>query len=932
MAHRRAASEPRAPATVQEPAPLSAAAIAALSVAEALAALGSSRTGLEDAEVAARRRELGPNVLPRQPRRAWYLELAENFVHLMALLLWVAAVLAWLGGMPELAWAIVAVVLLNGAFSYVQQYEAERAIDALEALLPRQVTVRRANRIAQIAASDVVPGDVLVLSEGAAIPADARLIEAQRLRVDAAALTGESRPLARRAEPSDPAGRQAIDLPNVVFAGTAIATGTGEAVVFATVGRTEFGRIARLTQVQAARPGPLQREMLRVTRVISALAVLLGVAFFALGTLVKGLSPLEGFLFAVGIIVANVPEGLLPTITLALAMAVRRMAGRRALVRQLAKVEALGATTVIVTDKTGTLTENEMTVREAWVAERTFRFSGAGYDVHGTIEAARDDEEGGRLLRELLRTAALCCDAHLAEPKEDAGPIGDPTEIAILVAAAKAGLSSTVLAGWPRLGEVPFDSVRKRMTTLQLVDGVTVACVKGAPSEVLARCTRVRSTHGTMRLDERLRGVIEAENDRLVRRAMRTLAVAMRPLDAGARDGREWDADAVERDLTLLGLLAMEDPPRPEVPRAIRSCREAGVRVLMATGDDPRTAGAIGRQIGLYDGSPRIVTGRELDAMDDSQLARLLQDAQPMFARVAPEHKLRLVETLQGLGEVVAVTGDGVNDAPALKRAEVGVAMGATGTDVAREAADLVLTDDDFASVVAAIEEGRAIYDNLRKFMTYILASNVPEIVPFVAFVLLDIPLPLTVMQILAVDLGTDLAPALALGADPPERDVMRRPPRSRSERLLDARTLARAYLWLGPLEAALGMLAFFYAYWLAGFAPWAALPASGEPYRTATTMSLAGIVACQVGNAFACRSAHESVRRIGLRGNRLLILGISLEVGLLLAFIYVAPLAHVFGLAPLDARHWALLIAFPAVIVLLEELRKAAVRGRGCE
>lgn len=870
-------------------------------------------------------------MLPRQPRRRWYVELGENFVHLMALLLWVAAALAWLGGMPELGWAIVAVVLVNGAFSYVQQYEAERAIDALEAFLPQQVTARRAGRTAQIPASEVVPGDVLLLTEGEAIPADARLIAAQRLRVDASALTGESRPVARHAASIGEAGTATLDLPNVVFAGASVSSGTGEGVVFATGGETEFGRIARLTQVQDVRPSPLQREILRVTRVLTTLAVLLGIAFFVLGTFVSGLSALEGFLFAVGIIVANVPEGLLPTITLALAMAVRRMAARRALVRQLAKVEALGATTVIVSDKTGTLTENEMTVREAWAAEQTFRFSGAGYDVAGTIEDPRHDRAAREVLDELLRTAALCCDAHLGG--SGAGgrgqPIGDPTEIALLVAAAKAGLSPESLAGWRRVGELPFDSARKRMTTIHLADGQLVACVKGAPGEILARCESVRTTNGTVRLDERLRGAVDAANDQLARRAMRTLAIATRALDRGPRDGAEWDAAAVERDLTLLGVVAMEDPPRPEVARAIRSCRAAGVRVVMATGDDGRTAAAIGREIGLYDDPPRVVTGRELDALDDAQLARILAEPRPLFARVAPEHKLRLVQALQLLGEVVAVTGDGVNDAPALKRAEVGVAMGATGTDVARAAADLVLADDDFTSVVAAIEEGRAIYDNLRKFMTYILASNIPEVVPFVAFVVFEIPLPLTVMQILAVDLGTDLVPALALGAEPPEPDVMQRPPRSRRERLLDAWTLARAYLWLGPLEAVLAMLGFFYAYWLAGFAPWDALPASGSVYRTATTMSLAGIVACQVGNVFACRSARESLCRIGLGGNRLLPLGIAVEVGLLLALIYVAPLAGVFGLAPLGVEHWGLLLAFPAVVVALEELRKAAVRAR---
>ncbi|MEW6268057.1 MAG: HAD-IC family P-type ATPase, partial [Thermodesulfobacteriota bacterium] len=504
----------RVPGGERDAAPIPATRIAALSTDAALDALGVTREGLDDAEAAARQRRFGPNALPRQRRRAWYVELGESFVHLMALLLWAAAGLAWLGGMPELCWAIVAVVLINGAFSYVQQYEAARAIDALEALLPRHVTVHRAGRVVQLTAAEVVPGDVLVLTEGASIPADARVLEARRLRVDASALTGESRPVARHAVTVGAEGRATVDLPNILFAGTSITSGTAEAVVFATAGDTAFGRIARLAQVQAGRPSPLQREMLRVTRVISALAVLLGVTFFVVGTFVSGLSLLDGFLFAVGIIVANVPEGLLPTITLALAMAVRRMAARRALVRQLAKVEALGATTTIVTDKTGTLTENEMTVREAWVAERAFIFSGAGYDLRGDVEAG----VGERLLSELLRTAALCCDAQLgsADTSGEIHPIGDPTEIAILVAAAKVGLSAEVLAGWPRLGELPFDSARKRMTTIHHVDGAPVACVKGAPGEILARCSRLRTPDGARGLDDGVRGMVEAANERLV--------------------------------------------------------------------------------------------------------------------------------------------------------------------------------------------------------------------------------------------------------------------------------------------------------------------------------------------------------------------------------------------------------------------------------
>jgi magnesium-transporting ATPase (P-type) len=421
----------------------------------------------------------------------------------------------------------------------------------------------------------------------------------------------------------------------------------------------------------------------------------------------------------------------------------------------------------------------------------------------------------------MLRAAALCCDAHLVPPQNDQRwwtAIGDPTEAAILAAAAKHGLSREKLSAWPRLAELPFDSTRKRMTTIHRIDGDSVACVKGAPGEIFARCAAIRLRSGAAPFDEEWRQRAETAHDELARRGLRMLAVATRSVDPNSQAYDGWRVEDVERELTLLGLVAMEDPPRPEVASAIAACRQAGVRVMMVTGDHGLTAAAIGSEIGLCDGDARVVTGVELDSLDDERLATLLDTKDVIFARVTPEHKLRLVEACRRKGDVVAVTGDGVNDAPALKRADIGVAMGITGTDVAREAADMVLADDNFASIVAAIEEGRAVYDNVRKFVTYIFASNAAELVPFIVFILFRIPLPLTVMQILAVDLGTDLLPALALGAEAPEPDVMRRPPRSRRERLLNLPTLLRAYGWLGMIEAALSLGGFFFAYWLTGW------------------------------------------------------------------------------------------------------------------
>jgi len=906
---------------------------ASLSIPEVLAALSTGPEGLGAAEAAARLRRWGPNELPQPSRRPWYIELGENFVHLFAVLLWAGAALAWIAGMPQLTCPIVVVIIVNGVFSYWQEYQAERAAEALRALLPRQVTVKREGKEQLLGATEVVPGDLLLLTEGEAVPADARVISTERLRVDNSSLTGESRPVPRTTHAVEAAGRAVTVLPNLVFAGTAVAAGCGTAVVFATGGATEFGRIARLTQVMPERPSPLQRELARVTRIVTLLAVGLGALFFVIGTVLGGLSLSAAFLFAVGIIVANVPEGLLPTLTLALALGVRRMAARNALVKRLSAVETLGATTVILTDKTGTLTENEMTVRELWTAGVSYQLSGAGYDPTGAVEPVTIGVAVERAaIWELLRAAALCCDARLVPPHNSHKRwecIGDPTEAAILVAAAKIGLSQETLGTWPRLAELPFDSTRRRMTTIQQIDGEAIACIKGALSELFPRCATIYWNGAAVPFNEGYVQSVQAAHDALAGRGLRVLGVAthaVRP-DAHERDG--WRVEAVERDLMLLGLLAMEDPPRPEVPAALAACHDAGVRVVMVTGDNGLTAAAIGREIGLHRDHPRVVTGVDLDALDDQGLAALLDTRELLFARVAPEHKLRLVEAYQRRGAVVAVTGDGVNDAPALKRADIGVAMGITGTDVAREAADVVLADDNFASIVAAIEEGRGVYDNVRKFVTYILASNVPEAVPFIAFVLFRIPLPLTVMQILAVDLGTDLLPALALGMEPPEPDVMQRRPRSHHERLLNLPTLLRAYGWLGLIEAVLALGGYFFAYWLSGWRPGLPLTPSGTDYVRATTMSLAGIVACQVGNVFACRSSRESVLRLRFAGNPALLLGIGAELALLVAIIYLPPLASLFGLAPLGPWHWLLLGAFGPCLLAFEEGRKAITRLR---
>jgi calcium-translocating P-type ATPase len=875
-----------------------------LSALDLLALLGSGSQGLTTIEAARRLRACGANQLERVRRRPLALRLLEQFWSFFALLLWVAGGFAFLAGMPELGWAIFAVIVVNGVFSFFQEYRAERAVEALQELLPQEITVLRDGRAARVPAALLVPGDLVRLEEGNQVPADGQLHSADGLRVDQSPLTGESHPVFKLPALADE--RESVpfvERQELVFAGTAVMAGSATLVVTATGMATEIGAIAQLTQGVPEEPSPLQREMVRVTRVVTLLAVTFGLGFFVLG-LVTGVLPLaEGFLFALGVIVANVPEGLLPTLTLALALGVQRMARQRSLMKRLSAVETLGATTVICTDKTGTLTQNRMAARFVWVSGRLL----AVHEISGEVPD----------VVELFETASLASQATLDH--------GDPTEVALLAAAVKAGVDpEKVRRDHDLLTPYPFDSFRKRMTLVRASGAGAVAYVKGAPKEALALCTALRWEGLTVALTEDLRLTILADHDRLAAQGLRLLAVAVRPLP-GALIGAP--ANAVERDLTFLGLIALWDPPRPEVKEAVALCQRAGIRVVMITGDYGLTAQAIARQIGLQ--VEKVITGEELEALSPAALRGLLSEPGVLFARTSPAHKLAIVSGLKTLGEVVAVTGDGVNDAPALKAADIGVAMGKRGSDVAKEAAVMVITDDNFASIVAAVRQGRAIYANMGKFVTYIFASNVPELVPFLALVFLRIPLPLTVMQILAVDLGTDLLPALALGAEPPEPGVMDRPPRPKSQRLLGAGRLFRAYGFLGVAEAALSLLAFFWTYRQAGWRPGLPMVATGELYRRATTMTLAGIVATQVGNVFACRTDRESVFRVGLFSNRLVLLGIAAEVGILAILILVPPFPSVFGLAPLHLAEWKLLLLFPPAMLLLEEGRKWIVRLR---
>jgi magnesium-transporting ATPase (P-type) len=816
--------------------------------------------------------------------------------------------------MPELSVAIVAVIVVNAVFSFVQEHRAERAVEELRRMLPLRVRVRRDGRPQEIPSEEVVPGDVMLLGAGDRVPADGRLRAALELRVDLSALTGESRPV-RREVVAGEHGRAGPDAPDLVFAGTYAVAGAGEAEVTATGMSTELGRITALTQHATARGSPLELEMRRVTRLVAVLSVSIGAAFFVIaGSLGMGLA--ERFVFAIGVIVANVPEGLLPTLTLSLALATQRMAGRNAIVRHLSSVETLGATSVICTDKTGTLTANQMTVRRVWLPDAEVDVGGVGYAPEGQI-VTRNGRAEPRMLGELARAVALCNDATL-EQREGWRVIGDPTEGALLTFALKAGVDPVREAHrLPRRGEVPFDSARKRMTTLHSTPEGPTAYVKGAPGTVIPRCDLG---------DEAKRAALTAA-DGMARESLRVLAVAARRHAPEATD-----ADALERELELLGLVAMHDPPRPEVAEAIRTCRSAGIRVVMVTGDHGITAEAIARRIGLIRGRAQILDGPEIETLDDAELGVRLAEPDVLISRVTPEQKLRIAEVLQDSGDVVAMTGDGVNDAPALRRADIGIAMGRSGTDVAREAADIVLLDDNFRTIAAAVEEGRAVYDNIRRFAQYHFTSNVAELLCFLSWGLSGgaIPLPLVVMQVLAVDLGTDLLPAIALGTERAEPGVMQRPPRPREERLLNRRVLGRVYGYVGLLVGIAALASFFAAYLLAGWQPFEPLADEGPLYVEATAMTYAGIVAGQVGAGLAFRSSRRSIFAIGVTTNRLLLAGIAFEVGLLVALIYVPALQEVFHMRPIQPEAWALLALWPVFVLGGEELRKAALRRWG--
>lgn len=871
-----------------------------LSISQTLERLESTSAGLSNAQAAQRILEFGPNELPAANRVSPWMLLFEQFKNVLIIILLIAVLLSALLGHEIEAIAIAVIALFAVLLGFVQEYRAERALEALREMAAPGATVLRDGEEMEVPARELVPGDVIVLQTGDRIPADARLSETVNLQIEEAALTGESVPVEKITTPLAEQALAVGDRKNMVFSGTAVTYGRGRALVIATGKNTEFGKIAQLLQTVESGKTPLQENLDRVGHVLARAAFVVVTLIVALG-LWRGQPMLEMLIFGIALAVAVVPEALPAVVTISLAIGVQRMVKRHALIRRLPAVETLGSTSIICSDKTGTLTKDEMTVRKIFVAGRLFTVSGAGYEPQGAFSQNGHTAEPSSALESLLRAAALASDAHIIHNETDDRwhVRGDPTEGALVVAAAKAGLHKPELdTQFPRVNEIPFTAETKRMTTLHTTPNGTVAYSKGAPEIILAECTRQLTDHGETPLDDASRHELLETARGMASEALRVLAVAVKS-DAALENA--------ERALTFLGLVGMFDPPRPEAKSAIAKCNEAGIKTVMITGDHPLTAQAVARELGLLK-TGRVVTGAELDTLDEAAFEKSAESIE-VYARVSPAHKLRIVTTLQKRGHVVAMTGDGVNDAPALKKADIGIAMGITGTDVTKEAAAMMLTDDNFASIVAAVEEGRGIFGNIKKYLMYLLSSNIGEIGLMAGTTLLGLPLPLSAVQLLYVNLATDGLPALALAVDPPEKDLMRRAPRKTRSGIFSRPVVT--LMVLGGLWSTLVNLGLF---------AWALN--TGKSLEEAMTMAFVSLVLIQFFKAYNFRSDRHSVLNQPF-ANKWLNRAVLWELMLLGLIVYLPFLHEPFGTYALPPEDWLIVLVLGFSVSPVLELAK---------
>jgi len=904
--------------------------------------LKTSQVGLSEDEAKRRQVAFGFNRVTEKKTFHPLSQLLKQFFSAMAILLWVAGILAIIAKMPELAVAVWAVVIINGVFSFIQEWRTDQALSLLGKMIPRNARVIRDGSEKTISASELTVGDLMIVAQGDIVSADARLVETTELFVDNSVLSGESIPLNRLAGAFDATGRSVSEIMNVVYAGSTIVEGSGKAVVYAIGMDTEVGQVSTLAGKIEVGHGTLGLQINKVVKIITGVAFVMGLVVFALSLSVIGFDWMTAFLYALAIVTANIPEGLLPTVNLCLAMGAQRMAKHNALIRGLPSVETLSSATVICTDKTGTLTQNQLMVRKIWTPDNLVEITGEGYKKDGTLKIESEATKKG--VSKLLVAAVLCNDASLGFNAYTNEYVvnGSPTEGCLLIAAEKFGFNVGHLRSqFQILERHPFSSDRKEMSVLLLDNdcvfydrGFKYLFVKGAPSVLIPKCeVQYKGSH-VVPLPKDEQDAILEKNDSFASEGFRVLAFAYKKVE---------EDTYTEDNMVFLGLGVTYDPPRAGVREAIEELHKAGLKVTIITGDYGLTAAAIGRQVGIIDdGNYRIVTGAEVNAMDDFQLSAVLKKPTPViFSRTTPQNKLRIVEAYKLLGEVVAVTGDGVNDVLALRSANMGIAMGKNGTDVARSAADMILLDDNFPTIVKAVKEGRGIYSNIKKFITYILTSNIPELIPTIFVVAMHVPPALTVLQILSVDLGTDLVPALALGSEEPEEKLLLEAPRKATDPLISRKLLLRSYAYLGIVESALCMGAFFFVWSRAGYsltqmktvADQLALGAGSVPsadyfvYQYSTTLALAAIVFAQIGNLFACRSDTDSFFTTIRKHNPFIYLGVAVELAILAFIVYVPFMNSIFGTVPLRWGDLLLLLICPVVVIFFDELWKGVDR-----
>lgn len=902
--------------------------------------LKTNLDGLPQSEIKLRQKQYGKNQITAKRRKPLIIQFLEEFKDLMVIILIIAAILAAIAGEKVDASVILFIVAVNALIGFVQKFKAEKALEALKNMIQPHAKVIRDGRKKIVDARELVPGDILILEEGDQVSADARLIEEIDLEANESTLTGESRPVKKTVDSMDKKNINLDERQNMLFMGTTITKGHGKAIIVNTGMNTMFGQIAHLTTSTKKDKSPLEKELLRTGVFVGKITLVISTILFLTGYFLQGEKFVDTLLFATSVAVAAVPEGLPATITIALALGVQRLAKKNAIVKQLSSVETLGSTTVICTDKTGTLTKNEMTVREIFIPNYNIQVHGVGYNPTGALHItgtnvkisladAPDDTEDDfedfnlkslatnnlelhRNLELLSGAATLCNNSSLVEEKEKWKIIGDPTEGALLTASEKMGFEITKLnQRWKRKLEIPFNSERKMMSVICEAKLTKEAHVftKGATTEVLKNCTHVLINGHVEELTAKLKKQVNDNNDRMAKKALRVLAFAYREMPKE----KTYRRQGTETKMVFIGLMGMIDPPRPEVAKAVALTHQAGIKTYVITGDYGVTAEAIARQVGIVTGKNlRIVQGVELQTLSEPRLSKIIRDNDEIiFSRVSPEHKLKIVSVLKKHGEIVAMTGDGVNDAPALKRADIGVAMGISGTDVSKEASNMVLVDDSYGTIVTAIEEGRKIYQNLRKFVFYIFSCNIGELVTVFAAIILQMPPPLTAVLILCVDLGTDVLPALALGVDNADPDTMSNPPRNPKEKILK-RDFVTHFVYLGLFIGAI-VTTYFYV----------ALHEKEVSYLEASTSAFVLLVFIQMWNAINARSAQHSIFKLGIFSNKYLLGAIAISVFTVFGMVEIPFIQNLIGTTHLSPLSWLSIIAVSSSVFIIEETRK---------